>query len=72
LVFAIPTYQSIQKKIVFGTLQGFSARYCFYAIVDAVTKKIVDFYVAEKQMAEYSAKLEPYAANVLLGIQRIY
>ena len=46
---------------------GFSARYCFYVIVDSATKKILDFYVAEKTMVEYSGKMEPYAANVLLG-----
>ncbi len=51
---------------------GFSARYCFYAVVEAVTKKIMDIYVAEKTMAEYSAKLEPYAANVILGMDIIF
>ncbi len=51
---------------------GFSARYCFYAVVDAGTKKIVEIYVAEKTMAEYSAKLEPYAANVILGKKILY
>jgi hypothetical protein len=46
---------------------GFSAAYCFYSIVEAKTKKIIDFFVAEKSMAEYSAKLEPLAAKVLLA-----
>jgi hypothetical protein len=46
---------------------GFSAAYCFYSIVEAKTKMIIDFFVAEKTMAEYSAKLEPLAAKVLLA-----
>lgn len=46
---------------------GFSAAYCFYSVVEAKTKMIVDFFVAEKSMAEYSAKLEPLAAKVLLA-----
>jgi solute carrier family 8 (sodium/calcium exchanger) len=35
--------------------------------VEAKTKLLIDFYVAEKSMAEYSAKMEPFAAKVLLG-----
>jgi hypothetical protein len=27
---------------------GFTARYCFYTIVEATSKRVVDFYVAEK------------------------
>jgi hypothetical protein len=46
---------------------GFSASYCFYSIVEAKTKLILDFFVAEKSMAEYSAKLEPLAAKILLA-----
>jgi hypothetical protein len=45
---------------------GFSATYCFYSIVETTTKKMLDFYVAEKSMTEYSAKMEPYALKVLL------
>jgi hypothetical protein len=47
--------------------QGFSARLCFYTLIESVTNKIIDFYVAEKSMCEYSAKMEPYAAKVLLA-----
>jgi hypothetical protein len=32
-----------------------------------MTKKIINFFVAEKTMAEYSAKMEPYAAGVAIG-----
>lgn len=45
---------------------GFSASYCFYSIVETETRQIIDFYVAEKSMTEYSAKLEPFAAKILL------
>jgi hypothetical protein len=45
---------------------GFSATFCFYSIVETTTKKMLDFYVAEKTMTEYSAKMEPYALKVLL------
>jgi hypothetical protein len=49
---------------------GFCAYFCFYSLVEAKTKLLIDFYVAEKTMAEYSAKMEPFAAKVLLG--RLY
>jgi hypothetical protein len=29
---------------------GFTARYCFYTLVNSRTKQVVDFYVAEKTM----------------------
>jgi hypothetical protein len=45
---------------------GFSANFCFYSLVEAKTRLLLDFYVAEKTMAEYSAKMEPLAAKVLL------
>lgn len=45
---------------------GFSASYCFYSIVEAESKQVLDFYVAEKTMTEYSAKMEALAAKVLL------
>ncbi len=49
---------------------GFSATFCFYSIVEAKTKMIIDFFVAEKTMAEYSAKLEPLAAKVLARLHK--
>jgi hypothetical protein len=49
------------------TCQGFCANYCFYSLVESRSKLLIDFYVAEKSMAEYSAKMEPFAAKVLLG-----
>ncbi len=45
---------------------GFSASYCFYSIVEAGTKKLLDFYVAEKSMTEYSSKMEAFATKILL------
>jgi hypothetical protein len=46
---------------------GFSARFCFYTIIDTSTNAIIDFYVAEKTMTEYSARMEPFAAKKLLS-----
>jgi hypothetical protein len=34
---------------------GFSAGYCFYTVIDAVTKKVVNFTVTTKDMVPYSA-----------------
>lgn len=45
---------------------GFSARYCFYTIVEATSKLVLDFYVAEKTQVEYSGKMEPFATKILL------
>jgi hypothetical protein len=45
---------------------GFSARYCFYTVVEATSKLVLDFYVAEKTQVEYSSKMEPFAAKILL------
>jgi hypothetical protein len=45
---------------------GFSASYCFYSIVETTTNKMLDFYVATKNMTEYSAKMEPLATKILL------
>lgn len=57
----------VEDRRIDITTPGFSASYCFFTVVEAKTKKILDFYVAEKSMAEYSAKLEPVAAKVLLA-----
>jgi hypothetical protein len=45
---------------------GFSASYCFYSIVESGSKQVLDFYVAEKTMTEYSAKMEALAMKILL------
>jgi hypothetical protein len=36
---------------------GFSAGYCFYAIIQAETKKVIAFTVATKDMVSYSAMM---------------
>jgi hypothetical protein len=46
--------------------QGYCANSCFYSLVETKTNKLIDFYVAEKSMAEYSAKMEPLAAKIVL------
>jgi hypothetical protein len=46
---------------------GFSASYCFYSMVETGSKKIIDFYVAEKSMTEYSAKMESFATKIILS-----
>jgi hypothetical protein len=45
---------------------GFSARFCFYSIIEATSKLVLDFYIAEKTQVEYSAKMEPFATKILL------
>jgi hypothetical protein len=45
---------------------GFTASYCFYSICESTTKKMIDFYVCEKSMTEYSAKMEAFSTKVLL------
>jgi hypothetical protein len=46
---------------------GYSASYCFYSFVEASSKLMIDFYVAEKSMTEYSAKMEAFATKILLS-----
>lgn len=46
---------------------GFSARYCFYTLVETTSRCVLDFYVAEKTQVEYSGKMEPFAAKILMA-----
>jgi hypothetical protein len=39
---------------------GFSAGYCFYAIIQVETKKVIAFTVATKDMVSYSALMGMY------------
>jgi hypothetical protein len=36
---------------------GFSAAYCFYAVIQAETKKVLAFVVTTKDMVSYSAQM---------------
>ena len=45
---------------------GHSAEYCTYTVVDTESNQLIDFYVAQKQMAEYSSKMEPLGAKMIL------
>ena len=36
---------------------GYSSGYCFYAVINAGTKKVLNFTVATKDMVSYSAQM---------------
>jgi len=45
---------------------GFSAFYCSYFVMDLLTKKVLGFWVATKEMATSSSMMEPLAAKEVL------
>ena len=58
--FAFVNYTDAHCTSLKYNSPGFSATYCFYTLVDVTKSKIITFYVATKDMVEYSGKVGMY------------